>query len=93
MRLRSAGGDPAWPITHGPAGSLPEFHKAWSAAQPRSAEFAMPMDLAGAGDPRACGFSSDGLPTAFSSPDDASKPLMPDRMPTNWRLVAPRHRP
>jgi amidase len=59
-----AGGDPAWPITHGlQVGSLPAFHKAWSAAQPRSAEFTMPMDLAGV--PAICvpcGFSSDGLP-------------------------------
>ena len=59
-----AGGDPAWPITHAlQVGSLPEYHKAWSAAQPRSAEFTMPMDLAGV--PAICvpcGFSSDGLP-------------------------------
>jgi amidase len=59
-----AGGDPAWPITHAlQVGSLPEYHKAWSAAAPRSAEFTMPMDLAGV--PALClpcGFSSDGLP-------------------------------
>jgi amidase len=59
-----AGGDPAWPITHAlQVGPLPEYHKAWSAAQPRSAEFTMPMDLAGV--PALCvpcGFSSDGLP-------------------------------
>ena len=59
-----SGGDPAWPITHAiQVGSLPEYHKAWSAASPRSAEFTMPMDLAGV--PAIClpcGFSSDGLP-------------------------------
>ena len=59
-----AGGDPAWPITHAlQVGSLPENHKAWSAAHPRSAEFTMPMNLAGV--PAICvpcGFSSDGLP-------------------------------
>jgi amidase len=59
-----AGGDPAWPITHAiQVGPLPEYHKAWSAAAPRSAEFTMPMDLAGV--PAIClpcGFSSDGLP-------------------------------
>ena len=59
-----SGGDPAWPITHAlQVGSLPEYHKAWSSAQPRSAEFTMPMDLAGV--PAIClpcGFSSDGLP-------------------------------
>lgn len=59
-----AGGDPAWPITHAlQVGSLPEYHKAWSAAAPRSSEFTMPMDLAGV--PAIClpsGFSSDGLP-------------------------------
>jgi amidase len=59
-----AGGDPAWPITHAlQVGSLPEYHKAWSAAAPRSSEFTMPMDLAGV--PAIClpsGFSTDGLP-------------------------------
>jgi amidase len=59
-----AGGDPAWPITHQiQVGSLPDYHQAWSAAAPRSAEFTMPMDLAGV--PAIClpcGFSSDGLP-------------------------------
>lgn len=59
-----AGGDPAWPITHElQVGPLPAFHKAWSAAAPRSAEFTMPMDLAGV--PAIClpcGFSADGLP-------------------------------
>jgi amidase len=59
-----SGGDPAWPITHAiQVGSLPGYHKAWSAASPRSAEFTMPMDLAGV--PAIClpcGFSSDGLP-------------------------------
>jgi Asp-tRNA(Asn)/Glu-tRNA(Gln) amidotransferase A subunit family amidase len=59
-----SGGDPAWPITHAiQVGSLPDYHKAWSAAAPRSAEFTMPMDLAGV--PAIClpcGFSSDGLP-------------------------------
>lgn len=59
-----AGGDPAWPITHAiQVGPLPAYHQAWSAAAPRSAEFTMPMDLAGV--PAIClpcGFSSDGLP-------------------------------
>jgi amidase len=59
-----AGGDPAWPITHEiQVGSLPAYHEAWSKAAPRSAEFTMPMDLAGV--PAIClpcGFSSDGLP-------------------------------
>ena len=59
-----AGGDPAWPITHAiQVGPLAEYHAAWSAAAPRSAEFTMPMDLAGV--PAIClpcGFSPDGLP-------------------------------
>ena len=59
-----AGGDPAWPITHAiQVGPLPAYHVAWSAAAPRSAEFTMPMDLAGT--PAIClpcGFSPDGLP-------------------------------
>jgi Asp-tRNA(Asn)/Glu-tRNA(Gln) amidotransferase A subunit family amidase len=58
-----SGGDPAWPITHAiQVGSLPDYHKAWSAAAPRSAEFTMPMDLAGV--PAIClpcGFSANGL--------------------------------
>jgi amidase len=59
-----AGGDPAWPITHDvQVGPLPAYHQAWSIAAPRSAEFTMPMDLAGV--PAIClpcGFSPDGLP-------------------------------
>ena len=59
-----AGGDPAWPITHAiQVGPLAAYHAAWSAAAPRSAEFTMPMDLAGV--PALCvpcGFSADGLP-------------------------------
>jgi amidase len=59
-----AGGDPAWPVTHAiQVGPLPDYHKAWTAAQPRSAEFTMPMNLAGV--PALCvpcGFSPDGLP-------------------------------
>jgi amidase len=59
-----SGGDPAWPITHAiQVGSLPDYHKAWSVASPRSADFTMPMDLAGV--PAIClpcGFSADGLP-------------------------------
>jgi amidase len=59
-----AGGDPAWPITHAlQVGPLAAYHAAWSKAAPRSAEFTMPMDLAGV--PAIClpcGFSADGLP-------------------------------
>ena len=59
-----SGGDPAWPITHAiQVGSLPDYHKAWSAAAPRSFEFTMPMNLAGV--PAICvpcGFSADSLP-------------------------------
>ena len=55
---------PAWPITHAlQVGPLPDYHRAWGAAQPRSAEFTMPMDLAGV--PAIClpcGFSPEGLP-------------------------------
>lgn len=59
-----AGGDPAWPITHAlQVGPLPAYHAAWSAAAPRSAEFTMPMDLAGV--PAIClpcGFAAEGVP-------------------------------
>jgi amidase len=69
-----SGGDPAWPITHAiQVGSLPDYHKAWSAASPRSAEFTMPMDLAGV--PAIClpcGFSADGLPYSIQF---TSRPL------------------
>jgi len=55
---------PAWPITHQlQVGPLADYHRAWGAAQPRSAQFMMPMDLAGV--PAICvpcGFSADGLP-------------------------------
>ncbi len=55
---------PAWPVTHAlQVGSLGDYHRAWGAAQPRSAEFTMPMDLAGV--PAIClpcGFSPEGLP-------------------------------
>jgi amidase len=59
-----AGGDPAWPITHElQVGPLPAYHAAWSAAAPRSAEFTIPMDLAGV--PSIClpcGFAPEGVP-------------------------------
>jgi amidase len=59
-----AGGDPAWPITHDlQVGPLPAYHAAWSAAAPRSAEFTMPIDLAGV--PAIClpcGFAPEGVP-------------------------------
>lgn len=59
-----AGGDPAWPISHElQVGPLPSYHAAWSAAAPRSAEFTMPMDLAGV--PSIClpcGFAPEGVP-------------------------------
>ena len=59
-----AGGDPAWPITHElQVGPMAAYHKAWSAAAPRSAEFTMPMDLAGV--PAIClpcGFAREGVP-------------------------------
>jgi amidase len=55
---------PAWPVTHAlQTGSMGAYHRAWSAAQPRCAEFTMPMDLAGI--PAICvpcGFSADVLP-------------------------------
>ncbi|HEX5264507.1 MAG TPA: amidase [Phenylobacterium sp.] len=55
---------PAWPITHAlQVGPRDDYHRAWGAAQPRSAQFTMPMDLAGV--PAICvpcGFSADGLP-------------------------------
>jgi amidase len=59
-----SGGDSGWPITHEiQVGSLPAYHAARSAAGPRSAEFTMPMDLAGV--PAIClpcGFTADDVP-------------------------------
>ncbi|KQY35843.1 hypothetical protein ASD38_04650 [Caulobacter sp. Root487D2Y] len=60
---------PAWPIIHAlQVGPLPDLHRAWGAAQPRSAEFTMPMDLAGV--PAIClpaASRPKGCRTAFSS--------------------------
>jgi amidase len=54
----------AWPVTHAlQVGSMEAYHRAWGAAQPRSAQFTMPQDLAGV--PAIClpcGFSAEGLP-------------------------------
>jgi amidase len=62
-----AGGDPAWPVTHAlQTGPMGPYHQAWGAAQPRSSEFTMPMDLAGV--PAIClpcGVSADGLPLSL----------------------------
>jgi amidase len=59
-----AGGDPAWLITHAlQVGPMAAYHAAGSAAAPRSAEFTMPMDLAGV--PAIClpcGFAPEGVP-------------------------------
>lgn len=59
-----AGGDPAWSISHDlQVGSMGPYHAAWSAAAPRSAEFTMPMDLAGV--PATClpcEFAPEGVP-------------------------------
>src|SRR3569623_825009 len=59
-----AGGDPAWPITHAlQVGPMGAYHQARGAAAPRSAEFTMPMDMAGV--PAIClpsCFSAEGLP-------------------------------
>ena len=84
-----SGGDPAWPITHATqVGSLPDYHKAWSAAAPRSADFTMPMDLAGV--PAIClpcGFSRTVCRTASSSLADglASRYCAELPMPTSKR--------
>jgi amidase len=59
-----AGGAPAWPVTRDlQIGSFENFTAAWGKAEPRAAEFTMPMNLAGT--PAIClpsGFSPEGLP-------------------------------
>jgi amidase len=59
-----AGGAPAFPTTRAiQIGGIPDNSAAWEAALPRSAEFTMPMNLAGT--PAIClpsGFSAEGLP-------------------------------
>ena len=64
-----ASDSPAWPITHAlQVGSLADYHRAWSAAQPRSAEFMMPWTWP-ACRPSACPAASRlrACRTAFSS--------------------------
>jgi amidase len=82
-----SGGDPAWPITHAlQVGSLPEYHKAWASASPRSAEFTMPMDLAGV--PAIClpcGFSSDGLPYSIQFTGRITSSTRTRDEPTSFR--------
>jgi amidase len=59
-----SGGAPAWPVSREiQLSSLADFSAAWDKASPRSAEFTMPMNLAGT--PAICvpsGFSAEGLP-------------------------------
>ena len=92
-----AGGDPAWPITHAiQTGPLPAYHKAWTAAAPRSSEFTMPMDMAGV--PAIClpcGFSADGLPYSIQFTGRALSEAMLCRVAyayeqaTDWRKRRP----
>ena len=88
---------PAWPITHDlQVGSRDDYHRAWGAAQPRSAEFTMPMDLAGV--PAICvpcGFSADGLPYSLQLTARRLSEAMLCRVAytyeqaTNWRRRHP----
>ena len=59
-----AGGSPAFPITREVhTGGMAAYHAVWGAAAPRSADFTIPMNLAGV--PAIClpsGFSAEGLP-------------------------------
>jgi amidase len=59
-----AGGAPAWPVTRElQLASFEDLSAAWTKAEPRAAEFTMPMNLAGT--PAIClpsGFSPEGLP-------------------------------
>ncbi len=59
-----AGGAPAWPVTRElHIGTFEDYTAAWTKAEPRAAEFTMPMNLAGT--PAIClrsGFSPAGLP-------------------------------
>jgi amidase len=59
-----AGGAPAWPVTRElHVGTFEDYTAAWTKAEPRAAEFTMPMNLAGT--PAIClpsGFSPTGLP-------------------------------
>lgn len=59
-----AGGAPAWAVTRElQVGPFADFSAAWTKAEPRAAEFTMPMNPAGT--PAIClpsGFSPEGLP-------------------------------
>ena len=89
-----SGGDPAWPITHAiQVGSLPDYHKAGSVASPRSADFTMPMDLAGV--PAIClpcGFLRTVCRTVSSSPagDSVSRCCAESPMPMSGPRIGTR---
>ena len=89
-----AGGDPAWPITHAlQVGPMADYHKAWSAAAPRSSEFTMPMDLAGV--PAIClpaGFSQDGLPYSIQFSGRRLSEAMLCRVAHAYEQATPWHR-
>jgi amidase len=89
-----AGGDPAWPITHAlQVGPMGAYHQAWAAAAPRSAEFTMPMDLAGT--PAIClpcGFSPDGLPYSIQFSGRRLSETMLCRVAYAYEKATPWHR-
>lgn len=89
-----AGGDPAWPISHAiQVGPMGAYHQAWSAAAPRSADFTMPMDLAGV--PAIClpcGFSADDLPYSIQFTGRALGEPMLCRIAHAYEQATPWHR-
>src|SRR3569623_783674 len=88
-----AGGDPAWPITHAlQVGPMGAYHQAWAAAAPRSAEFTMPMDLAGV--PALClpcGFSPEYLPYSLQLTGRLLSEQMLCRIAHSYEQATPWH--
>lgn len=74
-----AGGAPAWTITRElQLGPFADFQAAWGKAEPRAAEFTIPMDLAGTpAITLPSGFSAEGLPYAIQlAGRRSSEPLL-----------------
>ena len=92
-----AGGAPAFPTTRAiQIGGIQDNSAAWEAALPRSAEFTMPMNLAGT--PSIClpsGFSGEGLPYSIQfAGRRLSEPLLcrlahAYEQATNWHTRHP----
>ena len=88
-----AGGAPAWALTRElQVGPFEDFQAAWGKAEPRAAEFTMPMNLAGTPSiTLPSGFSPGGLPYAIQfAGRRLSEPLLV-RMAHAYEEASPWH--